>query len=211
MPTSPVRAARAGPETRAAIMDAAERVFAEKGFLGASLRDIVSQVGIAKPSLIHHFPNKERLYAAVLNRIAEGLRPQIEDCRGQPDPAAALIGLARSINAWSERHPRGYRIVLRDMLDLAHRSPPPHQWPLTFVVETIRHAFARLKRRGPLADMTFEAFLAVYLGAIFHAHLLRDTLSAMPYPDRSPDWPRQAATGVGSLLEWLIDPPQPSR
>lgn len=211
MATPRSRATRLGSETRVAILDAAERVFAEKGFLGASLRDIVSQIGIAKPSLIHHFPNKGRLYAAVLDRIADSLRPPIEDCRNDPDPAAALIGFAHALNAWSERYPRGYRIVLRDMLDLAYRSPKPHQWPLTFVVETIRKSFARLNKRGPLGTLTFEAFLATYLGAIFYAHLSRDTLSAMPYPERPRDWSRQAAVGVSLLLEWLIDPQRPTK
>lgn len=210
MPTQPARTARTGPDTREAILDAAEYVFAEKGFLGASLRDIVCRIGIAKPSLLHHFPNKSELYVAVLERIADGLREPVEACREHPDPNAGLIGLARALEGWNEHAPHGYRIVLRDMLDLTYRMSKPRQWPLEFVVEAIRETFARMRKRGPLASMGFEAFLALYLGALFHVHLERDTLAGMPYSERPADWQQRARADVTRLLEWLIDPPAQS-
>lgn len=50
------------------ILDVAEDVFARYGYLGARIDDIAQQVGIRRPSLFHHFPNKEALYKAVLDR-----------------------------------------------------------------------------------------------------------------------------------------------
>lgn len=55
--------------TRSHILDAAERHFAERGFDGASVRDIAGDAGLRnQASLYHYFENKQRLYEAVLQR-----------------------------------------------------------------------------------------------------------------------------------------------
>ncbi|MEP5765074.1 MAG: TetR/AcrR family transcriptional regulator [Halieaceae bacterium] len=53
------------------ILDAAEDLFAEKGYSATSLGDVADRVGIRSPSLYNHFRNKEALYAAVLERLLE--------------------------------------------------------------------------------------------------------------------------------------------
>ena len=66
------RKSRKGELTSERILDAAEELFAERGYAGTSLRDVTSVVGIRIPSLYNHFESKEALYAAVLER---GLKP----------------------------------------------------------------------------------------------------------------------------------------
>ncbi len=55
-----------GRERRDAIVQAAISLFGEVGFHGASLRDIAARAGISHPGLLHHFPTKADLLAAVL-------------------------------------------------------------------------------------------------------------------------------------------------
>lgn len=195
---------RRGLKTREAIIAAAERLFSEKGFVGASLADICAAVSIAKPSLLHHFPAKERLYAVILDRIAASLAPLVETCRATSDAGAGLMELASAIDLWCEEHPDANRIILRDMLDLSSRPAKPHRWPLTFVVETLHEKFEQLPKRGPIAMLCFEAFLAVYLGSICYAHVAPDTLAAMPYPGRPKTWRTQAARDTRQFIRSLV-------
>ena len=64
-----------GERTAQRILDAAETLFARKGYEAASLREIAALAEIRQPGLYNHFASKEDLYRAVLDR---GLRPLIE-------------------------------------------------------------------------------------------------------------------------------------
>ena len=54
--------------TREAILDAALEVFAESGYRSGSIREVAQRVGMSEPGLLHHFPSKPELLAAVLDR-----------------------------------------------------------------------------------------------------------------------------------------------
>lgn len=62
-----------GTATR--ILDAAESLFAKRGFAGVSVREIAGQVGLNQASIYNHFPSKQALYEAVLER---GFRPILD-------------------------------------------------------------------------------------------------------------------------------------
>src|SRR5688500_16825302 len=79
MATSPKRgAARRGRgrprgaagrgETRERIVDAAAELFAERGFHATPMTGIAEASGLSQTGLLHHFPSKEDLLAAVLER-----------------------------------------------------------------------------------------------------------------------------------------------
>lgn len=61
--------------TRDLILDAAERMFADKGIDGVAVRDLARELGITPSSLYNHFPGKQALYDAVITR---GLGPIVE-------------------------------------------------------------------------------------------------------------------------------------
>ncbi len=61
--------------SRERILDAAESLFASRGFEGAAMRDIAAGAGLNPASLYNHFASKQALFEAVLER---GLRPLFE-------------------------------------------------------------------------------------------------------------------------------------
>lgn len=67
--------------TRKAILDAAEELFAERGFAGTSVRDIVRAAGTSAPSLYHFFGSKENLLVELVtdryNRYCDALEQRL--------------------------------------------------------------------------------------------------------------------------------------
>jgi AcrR family transcriptional regulator len=61
---------------RERILDAAEHAFAQAGFAGASLREIVLQAGVNLATVYYYFESKEGLMAAVFTRRFEPLRQE---------------------------------------------------------------------------------------------------------------------------------------
>jgi TetR/AcrR family transcriptional regulator len=66
------------------ILDAAEDLFAEKGYSATSLADVADRVGIRSPSLYNHFRNKEALYEAVLERLLTLFSAPLEELAREP-------------------------------------------------------------------------------------------------------------------------------
>lgn len=72
--TSPVTARdRAKAERSDAILHAAARLFAARGYSGVSLEDIGAAVGVSGPAVYRHFAGKQALLGAILVKVSEDL------------------------------------------------------------------------------------------------------------------------------------------
>jgi AcrR family transcriptional regulator len=86
------------------ILDAAEDLFAERGYAATSLGDVADAVGIRSPSLYNHFKNKEALYGAVLNRLLDAfVAPLMELGQGTISKARIFQWLETIIRMHHER------------------------------------------------------------------------------------------------------------
>jgi AcrR family transcriptional regulator len=79
-------------EKRRVILEAALEVFSEGGYRSGSLRDIAERVGMSEAGLLHHFPNKSALLAAVLDRRDQHSVELVPI--GELSPRETLRGLA---------------------------------------------------------------------------------------------------------------------
>jgi AcrR family transcriptional regulator len=86
------RSVRSAAATSERILDAAEQLFASRGFFGASLREITGAAGVDLALANYHFGSKEQLFEAVLMRRAEILNRErlelLDKARRDAAPAA---------------------------------------------------------------------------------------------------------------------------
>ncbi|MBW0014443.1 TetR/AcrR family transcriptional regulator [Mycobacterium sp.] len=116
---APNRRSQLKSDRRLQLLSAAERLFAERGFLAVRLEDIGAAAGISGPAIYRHFPNKESLLVELLVGISARLLAGARDVRsGSVDAAAALEGLIDFHLDFALGEPDLIRIQDRDLAHL---------------------------------------------------------------------------------------------
>jgi AcrR family transcriptional regulator len=100
------------------ILEAAEAAFGAHPFAAASLADIAATAKVRRPSLLYHFPSKDLLYAAVVDRLFADLIAQMATA-AQPraDGAETIDALFVSWMDFLKRRPAFAPLVLRGIID----------------------------------------------------------------------------------------------
>ena len=139
-----------GRAKREEIIEAATGLFGEVGYHSASLREISSRVGISHPGLLHHFPTKEMLLQAVLERRDEvDLVAIYEDRQNGADYFESLVRVV-------ERNAARPGIVELFCILSAEATSPEHPAHAYFqrrydgVLAGTRHELARRAAAGRL-------------------------------------------------------------
>lgn len=119
-PAARPRTRRSGDDRRREIADAALRVVASRGVARFTAATLAAEVGLTDGALFRHFPSKEAIVVAAIERIEELLLPSL--AADDPDPIARLGRFFRlRVDAIRER--RGIsRLLVSD--ELAHAAPP---------------------------------------------------------------------------------------
>jgi TetR/AcrR family transcriptional repressor of nem operon len=93
--------ARDGAKTRERILDEAQALILDRGLAGTSIDDVLTASGTSKGAFFHHFPTKNHLAPAIVERYAEGDNAFLEEFMGQAeaasdDPAEQLLDFIRA-------------------------------------------------------------------------------------------------------------------
>lgn len=100
------------------IIQEATRLFAERGYEGASMGDLAERVGLRKASLFHHFPSKDALYAAVVGQLIERIAAEIGGALSREQPfLERMDDLNDRVTTIFASDPCAARVLLREMLD----------------------------------------------------------------------------------------------
>ena len=170
-----------GRETRDELLAAATHSFAEKGFYGASMAAIASQLGLTKQALIHHFGSKEKLYGEVMQRISDQLlSTAIQAAAERTESESELESFLFAFYSSGEDHLEATQLIMRELLDNRERAESAHSWYLKSFLD----ALVAMIRRAPGWESASneDALASVYqlLGAINYFAVSEPTLSPPP-------------------------------
>src|SRR5262252_1587692 len=110
------RAAGDAEAVRAQVLDAAERIFADRGYAAATTRELALAAGIGKRMLFYYFPTKEAVYEATLDRVVGRLAAIHGQIRNEPGP----IGLGDAVEAlthFTAANLAACKLVVREIMD----------------------------------------------------------------------------------------------
>jgi AcrR family transcriptional regulator len=184
--------------SRRALLDAARRVFAKKGYADASLEDIVGPARLTKGALYHHFKNKAALLEAVYVEMSEHVAAAVTEAVTAIEGDAwdrLLAALDAFFDASAE--PEYVRIVLRDapvVLGLRHGR----DLDLAIGQDLVRALLADLLAEGMLPpSLPLDAAARVLLAAVSEVAI------DMAYADDPRRARQEGAAVIVALLEGL--------
>jgi AcrR family transcriptional regulator len=177
-------------ERRRQLIEAAVRVFAERGFRGATTRQIAAAAGVTEAVIFQHFPDKNSLYTAILEHKAG--EPQAEHWLADLEARAAADddeGVIRTLYAGilrqHERDPYFLRLMVYSALEqhpLARRLHAQNTRLYQFLHQFIRDRQRTGRFRPGPAPVLVRAVLALPVYDVFQRRLLEP-----PWPAASPD------------------------
>ncbi len=99
------------------ILDAAKKLFAQRGYGGVSLDHIASAVGASKQNLLYYFPSKEALYRRVLHGVLDVWLLYMDNLsQHQDDPERALREYIAGKLRFSRERPDDSRVYANEVL-----------------------------------------------------------------------------------------------
>lgn len=105
-------------DVRSEILRVATRRFARQGFSGTSLQQIVDEVGIRKPSLLHYFPSKDLLLEGVLDNLFEHWTDTLPSLlKAVTKGRDRFEAITQELLDFFQRDPDRARLVVREMMD----------------------------------------------------------------------------------------------
>ena len=106
-------------ETRAQIQRAAERVFADYGYVGASFSRIAAEAGLPKSNIVYYYQTKEKLYRNVVENIFNVWREAADVLSPERDPIDALGDYIETKLELARTRPYGSKVWANEVIPRA--------------------------------------------------------------------------------------------
>ena len=193
--------------TRASLLAAAERCFAERGFDGTRLEEVAQAVGIKRASIVYHFRDKAALYDAVLEQLLGELYSRLEVALATP--GEAIVAVQAAVAAWSGfigQRPTFARILLREVASAAPDAPPvilAHLAPFHDLIGR----FQQTRTRGAFQqdDLSIALIASTIAGSSLFFTVALPTLAPQnPVDPNAPGVAQRLDAHLRSITRWLL-------
>jgi AcrR family transcriptional regulator len=183
--------------TRAALLDEATTLFAERGYAGTSLEDVASASQVSRGAVYHHFASKQALFEAVLALQEARATEAIAAAATAPDPwDAAILALGAYLRQCCD--PVYGRLVWVE-------GPAALGWrrwrecERNYAYGLVEHFIRDLVDGGYLEDRAFDSLVQFSFWMLGGAGLAVAEAPPQDKPRVRDEWGRLIGQAIGSL------------
>jgi TetR/AcrR family transcriptional regulator len=162
--TNEVRALEVNSRER--LLETATELFAEKGYAGASVREIVEKAGVSKPVLYYYFKSKEGLFYAILEwaaAVQQNILNEIFEARGTV--LQRFIFLYRRVHEGIQQHKSLY-IMIHGLIYGPPEGVPEYDFASfqRYMLDAVKRIYAEGLPSGEIRNADAEEVAFLVLG-----------------------------------------------
>jgi AcrR family transcriptional regulator len=205
--SSPDATQRPRPDRKTEILDAAARLFAERGYAAVSIRDLAQEIHTTPAALYHHFADKDALYGATLRHVFSDKAAAMTIVVNRGDAPEVTLG---RLIVWLTRqlseNPILARLAQRELL--AGDRERIRMLTEDLMAAPFREIERLMQRLAPDRDASLSAasVLALVMGFTTLSPALEQLTGERSTHKRLMDF---AAQAKNLMLYGLLTPPQP--
>jgi len=160
--------AKAVPDRRRAILDAAVRVFARQGFHACRVSDIADEAGVAYGLLYHYFPSKDDVLSTLFLERWRVMLEMIREVDAQPIPAREKLGAIAAFIIDSYAHdPDLMKVIIVEVTRAANSFGQTHLGQIREAYRMIAEIVTKAQQDGVFKSQIDAQFAAMaFYGAI---------------------------------------------
>lgn len=191
-------------ERRASIITVAKRLFAQSGFHGVSIDEIVREVGVSPAILYRHFESKEELYQAVLQEFSATRESYVETIVADDISFEQVLrGMTTVFVASIMSHPDMLKMEMHSQLEGSEASQEFFLNRWKSFTDYIEFNLTELQAQGKIKKINARAAALMFQGSIRELLLLK----CLQKTDRFKDTPVAVLVDeVVSLFMKIIEP-----
>ncbi|MEW6068146.1 MAG: TetR/AcrR family transcriptional regulator [Nitrospirota bacterium] len=170
-------------QTAEKLLDATLRLISEKGYIGATTREIAREAGVTELTLFRHFGSKERLFEEVLKRYTflPRLKELLPEIKGLPYGKALMVLGIRFIESLREKKSM-VKIMLSEMNVYPEKGRGVYNGFINEIIKTLAGYISFLQGKGFLREFSPRIAARAFLGMIFSYFLAEEIILGRNIP-----------------------------
>lgn len=166
------------------ILKAGLKLFSEKGYLGATTREIAKEAGIAEVTLFRHFSSKENLFENVISTYSflPTLKNLLLEVEGMSYEKALNVIAKRFLETLTSRKDL-IRIMHSEMQRYPEKIQKIHDSIINETLRLLSGYFEELQKKGVLRRFSSEYAARAFLGMFFSYFYARDIKMLTKYKE----------------------------
>lgn len=176
-PGRPKNVERIG-KRKAQILKAASNLFAERGYQSTDVQEIADQIGVAKGTIYHYFPSKEKLFLASVDQGMEEMSEFIDKMVEKiEDPIKKIARAIQAYLIYFDKNPQLIELMVQERAEFKDRNKPTYVLhrekniqPWNEMFETLSKSGRLLKLEAEETTLTISSMLYGTIFTTYYAH-----------------------------------------